>query len=143
MAALISGEKHRPGVVRARVAPERTDTEAALIGRHHSGSPAKRRPKLLDAGQRRARVALGSGPAGSCALNTTTRYLVEGKMPEKGRVITRSVVVHALVEYYNEAQLDVLQRVPALLSEDDAAGPRQRYAARGRMQRRLPPVTRP
>ncbi|MFJ4843357.1 MerR family transcriptional regulator [Streptomyces sp. NPDC088746] len=36
--------------------------------------------------------------------------------------ITQSVVVHTLVEFYNEAQLDVLQRVHALLAEDDAAG---------------------
>ncbi|MFJ8754055.1 MerR family transcriptional regulator [Streptomyces sp. NPDC102441] len=36
--------------------------------------------------------------------------------------ITQSVVVHALVEFYNGAQLDVLRRVNALLSEDDAAG---------------------
>ncbi|MFJ6852192.1 MerR family transcriptional regulator [Streptomyces sp. NPDC091271] len=36
--------------------------------------------------------------------------------------ITQSVVVHALVEFYNEAQLDILQRVNALLSEDDPAG---------------------
>jgi DNA-binding transcriptional MerR regulator len=36
----------------------------------------------------------------------------------RGRAITQSVVVQALVEFYNEAQLDVLQRVHALLSED-------------------------
>ncbi|MFI9761384.1 hypothetical protein ACIHFB_26050 [Streptomyces sp. NPDC051963] len=36
--------------------------------------------------------------------------------------ITQSVVVQAVVEFYNEAQLDVLQRLNALLSEDDAAG---------------------
>lgn len=40
----------------------------------------------------------------------------------RGRDMTQSVVVQALVEFYNEAQLDVLQRVNALLSEDDAAG---------------------
>ncbi|MFC8130497.1 MerR family transcriptional regulator [Streptomyces sp. NPDC057302] len=40
----------------------------------------------------------------------------------RGGAITRSVVVHALVEFYNEAHLDVLQRVHALLSEDDADG---------------------
>jgi DNA-binding transcriptional MerR regulator len=37
--------------------------------------------------------------------------------------ITQSVVERALTEFYNEAQLDVLQRVHALLAEDDAAGP--------------------
>ncbi|MEU1484589.1 MerR family transcriptional regulator [Streptomyces sp. NPDC005752] len=36
--------------------------------------------------------------------------------------ITRSVVVQAVVEFYNEAQLDVLQRVHTLLSGDDATG---------------------
>ncbi|MFF5480885.1 hypothetical protein ACFY5C_26605 [Streptomyces sp. NPDC012935] len=41
----------------------------------------------------------------------------------RGGAITQSVVVQALVEFYNEAQLDVLQRVHALLSDDDAAGP--------------------
>ncbi|MGI5427357.1 hypothetical protein [Streptomyces sp. CA-179760] len=40
----------------------------------------------------------------------------------RGRAITQSVVVQAMVEFYNEAQLDVLQRVHALLCEDDAAG---------------------
>ncbi|MET7444242.1 MerR family transcriptional regulator [Streptomyces sp. NPDC005508] len=35
--------------------------------------------------------------------------------------ITRSVVLHAVVEFYNEAQLDVLQRVNALLAAGDAA----------------------
>lgn len=40
----------------------------------------------------------------------------------RGRDMTQPVVVQALVEFYNEAQLDVLQRVNALLSEDDAAG---------------------
>ncbi|MER5218354.1 MerR family transcriptional regulator [Streptomyces sp. NPDC002838] len=40
----------------------------------------------------------------------------------RGGAITQSVVVQALVEFYNEAQLDVLRRVHALLSEDDAAG---------------------
>ncbi|MFF0226219.1 MerR family transcriptional regulator [Streptomyces sp. NPDC004629] len=40
-----------------------------------------------------------------------------------GGAIAQSVVVQALVEFYNEAHLDVLQRVHALLSEDDAAGP--------------------
>ncbi|MBP2358559.1 MerR family transcriptional regulator [Streptomyces clavifer] len=33
--------------------------------------------------------------------------------------VAESVVVHALVEYYNRAHLDVLQRVHAILSEDD------------------------
>ncbi|MEV7867174.1 MerR family transcriptional regulator [Streptomyces sp. NPDC088124] len=36
--------------------------------------------------------------------------------------ITQSVVVQALVEFYNEAHLDVLQRVNALIAEDDATG---------------------
>ncbi|MCX2922142.1 MerR family transcriptional regulator [Streptomyces sp. NEAU-W12] len=35
--------------------------------------------------------------------------------------VARSVVVHALVEFYNRAHLDVLQRVHAILFEDDAA----------------------
>ncbi|MFE6161412.1 MerR family transcriptional regulator [Streptomyces sp. NPDC056486] len=35
--------------------------------------------------------------------------------------ITQSVVVQAVAEFYNEAQLDVLRRVNALLSQDDAA----------------------
>ncbi|WP_328430175.1 hypothetical protein [Streptomyces sp. NBC_00443] len=39
---------------------ERTDTEAALIGRHHPGSLAKRRPQLLDAGQSSESGAPGS-----------------------------------------------------------------------------------
>ncbi|MGV9851200.1 MerR family transcriptional regulator [Streptomyces sp. NPDC003442] len=36
--------------------------------------------------------------------------------------IAQSVVGQALVEFYNQAQLDVLRRVHALLSEDDAVG---------------------
>ncbi|MGW2256850.1 helix-turn-helix domain-containing protein [Streptomyces sp. NPDC001780] len=34
--------------------------------------------------------------------------------------VTQSVVVQSLVEFYNEAQLDVLRRLHALLAEDDA-----------------------
>lgn len=37
----------------------------------------------------------------------------------RGMARAQSVVVQAFVEYYNEAQLDVLQRVNMLLSEDD------------------------
>ncbi|WP_130797381.1 MerR family transcriptional regulator [Streptomyces otsuchiensis] len=35
--------------------------------------------------------------------------------------VARSVIVHALVEFYNEAHIDVLRRVNALLSDEDAA----------------------
>ncbi|MFD7505875.1 MerR family transcriptional regulator [Streptomyces sp. NPDC059850] len=44
----------------------------------------------------------------------------------RGRAIAESVVAHALVEFYNEAQIDVLRRVHALLSEDDATRPSER-----------------
>ncbi|MFJ2214349.1 MerR family transcriptional regulator [Streptomyces sp. NPDC101062] len=40
----------------------------------------------------------------------------------RGAAITQSVVVQAVVEFYNEAHIDVLQRLNALLSADDAAG---------------------
>ncbi|GHG90855.1 MerR family transcriptional regulator [Streptomyces lanatus] len=40
----------------------------------------------------------------------------------RGGAVTRSVVAQALVEFYNEAQLDVLRHVHALLAEDEAAG---------------------
>ncbi len=46
---------------------------------------------------------------------------LEASSRRKG-AITQSVVVQALVEFYNEAQLDVLRRVHELLSQDDAAG---------------------
>ncbi|MEU0127609.1 MerR family transcriptional regulator [Streptomyces sp. NPDC006289] len=36
--------------------------------------------------------------------------------------VAESVVVHALVEFYNRAHLDVLQRVHAILFEDDTTG---------------------
>ncbi|MGC9544402.1 MerR family transcriptional regulator [Streptomyces sp. UG1] len=38
------------------------------------------------------------------------------------RAIAQSVVVQALREFYNEAQLDVLRRIHALLSQNDAVG---------------------
>lgn len=47
-----------------------------------------------------------------------------GASSRREEAITQSVVVQALVEFYNEAQLDVLRRVHALLSRDDAVGPR-------------------
>ncbi|WP_055554203.1 MerR family transcriptional regulator [Streptomyces sp. NBRC 110028] len=37
----------------------------------------------------------------------------------RGAAITQSVIVKALTEFYNEAHLDVLRRVHALLAEDD------------------------
>lgn len=40
----------------------------------------------------------------------------------RGGALAQSVVAQAVAEFYNEAQLDVLQRLNALLSEDDAAG---------------------
>ncbi|MFB7933360.1 MerR family transcriptional regulator [Streptomyces sp. NPDC056039] len=40
----------------------------------------------------------------------------------RGAAVTQSVVAQALAEFYNEAQLDVLRRVHALLSQDDAPG---------------------
>ncbi len=38
----------------------------------------------------------------------------------RGGAVAQSVLAHALVEFYNEAHIDVLQRVHALLAEDDA-----------------------
>ncbi|WP_223779370.1 hypothetical protein [Streptomyces sp. 135] len=35
--------------------------------------------------------------------------------------VAESVVAHALVEFYHRAHLDVLQRVHAILFEDDTA----------------------
>lgn len=40
----------------------------------------------------------------------------------RGKAITQSVVVQVLVGFYNEGQLDVLQRVDALLTDDDVPG---------------------
>lgn len=40
----------------------------------------------------------------------------------QGEAIAQSVLAHAVVEFYNEAHIDVLQRMNALLSEDDDAG---------------------
>jgi DNA-binding transcriptional MerR regulator len=40
----------------------------------------------------------------------------------RGRAVTQSVVVEALLGFFNEAQLDVLQRVHVLLAGDDAPG---------------------
>lgn len=41
---------------------------------------------------------------------------------ETSRGTTQSVVGQAMVEFYNEAQLDVLRHVHELLSQDDTAG---------------------
>ncbi|MGW0787614.1 MerR family transcriptional regulator [Streptomyces sp. NPDC002911] len=56
--------------------------------------------------QQEAHPLLGDLEASSCRAAATTQ----------------SVLAHAVVEFYNEAHIDVLQRLSALLSEDDAAG---------------------
>ncbi|WP_399921406.1 MerR family transcriptional regulator [Streptomyces kanamyceticus] len=42
-------------------------------------------------------------------------------LPRAGTAVAESLVAHALVEFYNRAHLDVLQRVHAVLFEDDTA----------------------
>ncbi|MFE7814810.1 MerR family transcriptional regulator [Streptomyces sp. NPDC057433] len=44
-----------------------------------------------------------------------------GLSSHRDTAVAQSVVVHALVEFYHRAHLDVLQRVHAILFEDDAA----------------------
>lgn len=69
-----------------------------------------------------------------CPLSTSTsrRRAVRGPDPvlrdldassRPGGAVAQSVVVQALVEFYNEAHLDVLRRVHALLAQDDPTAP--------------------
>ncbi|MER7696715.1 MULTISPECIES: MerR family transcriptional regulator [unclassified Streptomyces] len=45
-----------------------------------------------------------------------------GLSSHRERAVAESVVVHALVEFYNRAHLDVLRRVHSILAENDTAG---------------------
>ncbi|MET7448982.1 hypothetical protein ACH4NC_32955 [Streptomyces sp. NPDC017201] len=45
-----------------------------------------------------------------------------GLASDRERELADSVTVHALVEFYNRAHLDVLRRVQSILVENDTAG---------------------